>query len=214
MAQDFVVTGPYFQQVVASAVQVLPTGETTPVTLGAVAAAAGAVPRNANGLPTNGIQLRLSELVQANGQPIPASASGTNFGLTYAAATGTTADSPAANNSTIAPVVGYELLLPGNYVTGQNITLTVNQNITIGSGTVTTKTLTAAAYALTAAGASGSNLIATAAQTLTNANTALTFVITGTGLAANTRLLLLFTGALTETSSHAVTFSLTQLTIS
>lgn len=215
MAQDLLVIGPFLNQVNASSVQVQSNAAGGAITtLGAMAAAVGGSARNANGFPTVGLLERLSWALNANGQAVGASASGTNFGLTFSASSGAYLASPTANNSTIAPVAAFEIQLPVSYVAGQNITLTVYQNIVIGSGTVTTKTLTAAAYLAGNDGTSGSNLIATAAQTLTNTNTALTFTITGTTLTPGAKLYITLTGALTETSAHAVTFNINQISLS
>lgn len=212
--QDLVMTGPFLQQILASSLLVLPTGQTSLVTLGAMAASSGSGARGANGLPTAGLVQRLTDVKLATGLPLTASTSSSTFGLTFAAATGATVVSSAANNSSIAPVGALEIVLPSNYVAGQNVTVNITQNIVIGAGTVSTKTLTVTGYLQTDAGASGSNLIATAAGTLTNTQSTLSFVITGTTLVPGSRLLILMTGALTETATSNVTFLLSKITLS
>jgi len=213
--QDTLVTGPFNQQVVASSIQVQSAASGGAITtLGAMAAAIGTAARGSNGLPTAGIQQHLTDVTNATGIRPTATAGTTNYGLTYAAATGASLVSINANNSSIAPVCSFEFTIPASYVAGQNITLSVNQNYNLGSGTVTTKTLTAAAYLQSAAGTSGSNLIATAAQTLTATATTLTFTITGTTLTAGARILVLLTVALTETATQNVNFQINSIWLS
>lgn len=210
--EDRLYVGPDFRQIDAHSIQVMSNASGSAITtLGAMAQAIGTASRSSNGLPTVGVQQKLTEVVNANGQHVGATASGTNFGLTYAAATGASLVSINANSSTIAPVCGFEFVVPLSYIAGQSITLSVNQNIVIGSGTVTTKTLTAAAYLQSVAGASGSNIIATAAQTLTNTATTLSFTLTGTTLTAGARVLVLLTVALTETAASNVSMQLNSI---
>lgn len=213
--EDVNLLGPYFQQKQMSQCLVQPTSQAAgaAIALGDIAASAGVVARGANGLPTSGIQIPLTDALTVAGLFLTGSASGAAYGITFAAATGADLVSAAANNSTIASTVTFEFVLPTNYVAGQNINFNVNQNYVLGAGTVTTKTLTCTAYKQSAAGVSGANL-GPAAGTITAAAANLAFAITGTTLLPGDRLIVLLTLALTETASSNVTFRINSVSFS
>ncbi len=143
--------------------------------------------------------ISLLHMRTAAGLAMTASASGTNFGLTYTP--GTTAvliGTATASNST-SDVAAVDFVLPPNYIAGADITLKVGCYYTNSSSTATVKTMAAAAYLNTAAGLQGSTLIATAAQVCPITTSAQqSFTITGTTLVPGSLLTLTFSAAVTN----------------
>lgn len=143
--------------------------------------------------------LRMIDMRTAAGLLMTASASGTNFGLTYTPGTTAILIGTATSSSTTGDTAAIDIVLPPNYIAGTNITLTAGCYYTNTSSAASVHTMAAAAYLNTAAGLQGSTLIATGAQTCPITTSALqTFTITGTTLAPGSLLTLTFTAAVTN----------------
>lgn len=144
---------------------------------------------NADGL--SNLEVELAKFKAITGAALAAAATSGALGYSVTLGTSYALVGEATSSSAKTDTAMVEVVLPQNYVDGQNVTLKVNSNYT-GSGTVTAAScsVTAAAYAITDAGVSGSNLIATAAQLITGTATDLTFAITGTNLVPGSRLLI------------------------
>lgn len=158
-------------------------------------------------------QIPLVNFRNADGTGLAASAAAGKFGLSYTPGTAQFLLTEAANSNTKTDEAAIDIVLPPNYVNGQNITLTAHCNYTLGSGTVGTHTLAAAAYSNAADGTQGANLIATAAQTVPAADGAVTFTITGTGLAAGSHLTLTLTLVIQDTGASNITAQVNSLTM-
>jgi len=158
---------------------------------------------NTSGL--NGNTLPLTNFKTGAGIGMSASAGASVFGIAITAGTSEHLIGEAANSNTKTDVAGYEYTLPASYVAGSNITVTVNSNYNLGSGTVGTHTLAGAAYLAAADGTQGSNLIATSAQTVPAAAGTVSFVITGAGLTAGSRLWLTLTMVIQDTGGSNIT---------
>lgn len=140
--------------------------------------------------------LQMTDMRTAAGLMNTASASGTNFGLTYTPGTTAVLVGTATSSSTTGDTAAIDFVLPPNYIAGTNITVSVGCYYTNGSSTASTHTMAAAAYLNTNAGLQGTTLIATAAQTCPLTTSALqTFTITGTTLVPGSYLSLTFTAA-------------------
>ncbi len=143
----------------------------------------------------------------AAGLMMTASASGTNFGLTYTPGTTAILVGTATSSSSTADVAALDFVLPPNYIAGTNITLSVGCYYTNASSTASVHTMAAAAYLNTAAGLQGSTLIATGAQTCPITTSALqTFTITGATLVPGSYLTLTFSAAVTNGAGASTEF--------
>ena len=204
VAQDLVVTGPFFTQVGAGSVKVQPTGGTasTVTTLGTMAAAAGQSTYGTNGLPTRGLKMIFSDAKTVAGVPITAAAQANILGITFTPGTSLFLLTEAANNNTKTDVACFETMLPGSYVAGSNITVTTNSVANLNSGTAGTQTIAIAAYHVIGDGTTSANLVATAAQNVppTTAGNQ-TFTITGTTLNPFSRLIIKVTMVNQETAA-------------
>lgn len=166
----------------------------------------------ANGLTAT--PLRLLEARAPTGAALAASASAGVLGYAVTLGTSFALVSEAANNSTKADSAIFEFVLPPTYVAGQNVTVTANASITIGSGTLTTKTLGVTAYRTDKAGAQGGNICSTSPAALSsNAATDYAFTIAGATLNPGDRLVIQPTLTITETSSHNVTANVNSVRI-
>jgi hypothetical protein len=133
------------------------------------------------------------------GLMMTASASGTNFGLTYTPATTAVLVGTATASNSTSDVAAIDLILPPWYVAGTDITLSVGCHYTNSSSTASTHTMAAAAYLNAADGTQGTTLIATSAQVCPITTSALqTFTITGTTLLPGSLLSLTFSAAVTN----------------
>ncbi len=159
---------------------------------------------------------RLLDCRNLDGSVLAASAAAGKFGITTTATFGSPANlllvTEVANNNTKTDACEFEYTLPPDYVAGSAITVNVGQQIIIGGGTLSVKTLTVDAFLMAAAGTAGSNL-GPVAQTLTNSQGNLAFVITPTGLVAGNKLLFQLQTVLTETASSNVTATLTDINV-
>lgn len=143
--------------------------------------------------------LSMTGMRTAAGLMMTASASGTNFGLTYTPGTTAILIGTATSSSTTGDTAAIDIVLPPNYIAGTNITLTAGCYYTNTSSTASVHTMAAAAYLNTNAGLQGSTLIATGAQTCPITTSALqTFTITGATLVPGSLLTLTFTAAVTN----------------
>jgi hypothetical protein len=157
---------------------------------------------SASGVGT--IQLNLLKMRNTDGSAIAAAAAAGKFGCSISVGTSSALISEVANNNAKTDVIYDEIVLPSSYIAGQDLTLTVNAGVTIGSGTLSVRTLTASAYKIANAGTHGANLIATAAQTVANTVGDLVFTITGATLNPGDRLGIQLSLALTETATQNV----------
>lgn len=111
---------------------------------------------------------------------------------------GRTLVSENANNNTKTDKCVTVFQLPLEYVAGSAITLRVRAKFTQGGNAPVTKTIDAECYKLDQDGAVGSDLCATAVQTLTSAFASYDFTITPTGLVAGDRFQIYLVGAISE----------------
>ncbi len=144
-------------------------------------------------------QLRMIDMRIATGLMMTASASGTNFGLTYTPATTAVLIGTATASNSTSDVATTDFVLPPWYKAGTDITLKVGCYYTDSSSSATVHTMTAAAYLNTLAGLQGSTLIATGAQVCPITTSAQqSFVITGATLIPGSLLTLKFTADVTN----------------
>lgn len=169
-----------------------------------------AAPKMASGtINASGLQTRPLPLTQARnitGAALAAAAAANVFGYSITLATSFALVTEAANSNTKTDAAMLEFVVPPEYIAGQNLTVTVNVGVVIGSGTLTTKTVAVNAYRTVAAGTQAADICATTAITLTsNAATDYAFTITGTSLVPGDRIVLKVTVAITETAASNVT---------
>ncbi len=150
------------------------------------------------------------------GTTLTGSAGAGVFGLSTTATFGSPATltllTETANNNTKTDWCEFEFVLPPDYVAGSAINVNVNGSVTIGSGTLSVQTVTCDAFLCAAAGTVGTNL-GPIAQNLVNGGSTLAFSITPTGLVAGNKLLIQLQTVLTETSTHAVTANLNDISV-
>jgi hypothetical protein len=164
------------------------------------------------GIP--GAWLPFVNFKNVDGTTLVAAASAGKFGLTYTPGTGEFLVTEAANSNTKTDVAAIDWVVPSTYVSGTDLTITAHCNYILGGGTVGTHTLAAAAYLNTTAGAQGSTLIATAAQTVPASDGAVTFTITGATLTPGALLTLTFTLVIQDTAASNITARLNSVVIS
>ena len=106
-----------------------------------------------------------------------------------------------ANNNTKTDVSYFQFILPSEYVAAEDVRIRVKHQAT-GAGTLgATKTIDVEAYEQTGNGAVGSDLVTTAAQTVTKSVWATSdFVVTATNLVAGDILIVKLTTAIQETA--------------
>lgn len=156
---------------------------------------------------TNGlapIRVNAFHWKNSDGSAVAAAASAGKFGYAITLGTSLALVGEAANNNTKTDIAITEVVLPPNYIAGQDITVTVNGQYA-GAGTLTVKTVAVAAYRTADDGTEAASLVATAAQNLTNAAAETAFVVTGATLHPGDRLALKLTMVLTETAASATT---------
>ncbi len=143
--------------------------------------------------------LSMIHMRTAAGLMMTASASGTNFGLTYTPGTTAVLIGTATSSSTTGDTAALGFVLPPWYIAGKDITLKVGCYYTNTSSTASVHTMAAAAYLNAEDGTQGSTLIATGAQTCPITTSAQqTFTITGTTLVPGSLLTFTFTAAVTN----------------
>jgi hypothetical protein len=104
-----------------------------------------------------------------------------------------------AHGTTKTETVQFAFALPSNYVAGSAIALHASGRFSdTGTGTLSVKTIDAEVYKIAQAGTAGSDICATAAQTITTTMADYTFTITPTGLVAGDVLRVLLRIVLTE----------------
>lgn len=147
------------------------------------------------------IELSLGDAKLPTGAPCAAAAAAGVFGYSVTLGTSYFLVGEATSSNAKTDICLFEFVLPANYKSGSNLTLTVNTNYT-GGGTVTAAscTIAAAAYLQSDAGTQGSTLIATAAQQIAATAADYAFVITGTGLIPGQKLILKLTELVTSAS--------------
>lgn len=178
--------------------------------------AAGFTQANRTTNAANGIaaaNLPLIGAKNADGTTLAASAASGKFGLSLTFGTSEYLVTEAANNNAKSDACVLEHVLPANYVAGQNLTLTVQQQVVIGGGTLSVRTLTPDVRKKGTDGTIGSNL-ASVAQNMTNTAGDLTFTITGATLNPGDLLMIQLTAAITETASSNVTAKVSSVRVS
>lgn len=167
---------------------------------------------------TNGLigatRMQLLRAKNSDGTTLSASAAAGKFGISITLGTSEVLVSEAANSNTKTDIAIFEISLGSGYVAGSNITVTANCNYTLGAGTVGTHTLAMAAYLCADAGTQGATIIATAAQTVPAAAGEVTFVITGTTLTPNCRLMLAATLVIQDTGGSNITAQINSMRLS
>lgn len=104
-----------------------------------------------------------------------------------------------AHGTTKTETVCFDVQLPENYVDASAVTLKVNARYSDSdSGTLSVKTVDAEAYEIAGAGTAGSDICATAAQTIDTTMTEYSFTITPTNLVAGDLLRIFLRIVLTE----------------
>ena len=205
VSEAFLVEGPFFNQAAASSVLIQPTGGVAgqPVALGAMAAAAGSAARNANGLPTAGVILNLTDGKTVAGIPMTASATSANMGISMTPGTAQYLVSNAASGGTVTNTVLWETNLPQSYVAGQTVTINVEalQSLTTGA-TLTTSQIVAQAYTVNNLGTHSAGLISSGNTIALTGSTAVagTAVIPATGLAPGGHIVLTAVSKQVETA--------------
>jgi hypothetical protein len=110
-------------------------------------------------------------------------------------------DGEDAQNETETTRLCFEAVLPAEYVASADVTVRVRAKVDdSGGGTVATKQIDCECYALDDDGAVGSDLCATAAQTLTDSFADCDFVVIDTDLAPGGRLMVLVETQIQETA--------------
>jgi len=99
----------------------------------------------------------------------------------------------------------FDFSLPAEYVAGQTVTVTVTAQYTdAGTSTMTTKTIDCEAYKIAEAGTAGSDICATAIQTLTSSMAQYSFTVTPASLSAGDSIRV-FLQIITEGDTSAAT---------
>lgn len=86
-----------------------------------------------------------------------------------------------ASSNTVTSTSSFEFVLPPEYVAGGAVTVRVNAK-TSGAGTISAQTLDVEAFEVNADGTAGSDICATAIQTISQTSANYDFTITPTGL--------------------------------
>ncbi len=157
----------------------------------------------ANGLYATALPLLHAS--NSDGSTVAAAASAGKFGLTVTLATGTFLVSQAANSTTVSPIALFDVVLPRNYVAGQNITVTINCQYVLGGGTIGTHTINANAYRTANDGTQGADMINVSAGSVAAAAGDVAFTIVGTTLNPGDRVILKAAMVISDTGGSAIT---------
>lgn len=152
--------------------------------------------------------LPLSQMLLSSGQPLPATATTNEFGLSYVPGTGIYLIGEATSSASKTDYVCTEFVLPNAYLAGSPFNIIINAQITsLSSGTATaSSTIVPVIYKTPVSGTqvSSENLVLTAAQALSSTtSSAFTFLVNGNpssgALVGGQRLLLQITGVAVPT---------------
>ncbi len=157
-------------------------------------------------------QLNLLDVKLPTGLQLAVAAAAGVFGVAMTAGTSLILNGEVAQNNTKTDVGVINFRLPDSYQAGEDLTVTLNANIVIGSGTAGTKTIDLSAYEV-AAGAAGADLVTTAAQNLTNSAADYAFTVTGDSLLPGDLVQLKFTVALQETVNSPINAKISSITV-
>jgi hypothetical protein len=152
----------------------------------------------ADGVPT--FRVPILSFRSTDGAVNVAAAAG-KFGLAATLGTSHNLVSEAAQNNTKTDIAFAEVVLPANYVAGQDIVVTMSAKYTLAAGTAGACTIDLQAYEVSDVGAHGADICATAAQALTAADADYAFTLTGTNLAPGDRIALKVTQVIIETAN-------------
>ncbi len=134
--------------------------------------------------------------------------------MTVTLATATYLVSQAANSTTVSPIALFDIVLPRNYVAGQNITVTVNSQYVLGGGTIGTHTINANAYRTASNGTQGADMINVSAGSVGAAAADLSFTIVGTSLNPGDRVILQLAMVIQDTAGSAITGQINSVRLS
>jgi hypothetical protein len=158
---------------------------------------------SANGLYATPITLLHTR--NSDGSTLAASASSGKFGVTVTLGTASYLVSESATSASKTDTALFDVVLPRNYIAGQNITLTTNAQYVLGSATVGAHTLTAHAYRMANNGTQGTDMIATGALSIGATAGDLVSTITGTTLNPGDRMLITVVEVIEDTGGAAIT---------
>lgn len=156
------------------------------------------VPIGVNGIVET--PLALTAARTPTGIALGASAAAGLFGHSITLGTASKLVGEAAQNNSKTSDALFEVVLPLNYVAGEDVAVVVNAAFS-GSGTAGTKTIDANAYAVDADGDHSADLVSTAAQNIATDAADYAFVIDGEDLAPGSRLLIRVRSVLSETGN-------------
>lgn len=145
-------------------------------------------------------RLNLMDGRNTNGTVLDATGSATNFAISSTVGTSLRLLGASATGLTRTNTAIYSATLPGTYIPGRDVTLTVNANRT-GTGTAGTNTVDVQVYRVASDGTQGADLVTTAAQAITATAADYSFIVTGTGLVAGDRLLVQVVTVMQETGA-------------
>ncbi len=100
-----------------------------------------------------------------------------------------------------------DLRVPECYDDGQDLQVGITCRLNLSGGTVSVKTIDMECYKAVDAGTAGSDLCATAVQTMTTSMAEYIFVITPTGLVRGDRLRVILTTVVTETANAGTQYA-------
>lgn len=139
----------------------------------------------------------------ATGLQLAATAAAGVFGLSNTHGTSLRLTGEAAQNNTKTDIAYFNVIVPAEYVPGEDISVTVNCGYS-GDGTVGTKNVDVTAYEVGKTGADSADLITTAAQALSGAAAAdYVFTLNGAGLLPGDALQLGVSLAIQETANSS-----------
>jgi hypothetical protein len=167
---------------------------------------------SANGLYATALPLLHAR--NSDGSVLAAAAAAGKFGVTVTLATATYLVSQAANSTTVSPIALFDVVLPRNYVAGQNITVTVNTQYVLGGGTIGTHTINANAYRTASNGTQGADMINVSAGSVGAAAADVTFTIVGTSLNPGDRVILQLAMVIQDTAGSAITGQINSVRLS
>lgn len=163
----------------------------------------------ANGLVPTALSLMLMRT--ATGLVMTATPGAGVFGISVTPGTSLVLTGETATSGTKTDKAIAEYVLPENYVAGQDITVTVSAKQT---GTATVKTIDCEAWEMASVGTAGTDLCATAVQSITTSNADYAFTITGTNLSPGDRVMIQLTSVSTEAAAGNTNAAINSVRIS
>ena len=159
----------------------------------------------------------LTNFKAATGTTLPATAAGGEFGFAITLGASFALIGETSNNSSKTDDAIFEYVVPESYIAGQNLTVTVNcQVTTAGAPTYGTKTVQVKAYPVTAAGVMAADIGPGAATALNGTPTvaqAIPFTITGTSLVPGQRIVFEVESVLHDTGGVACNMNINSVLV-